>query len=360
MNNKTSTKTKNVKNISKKEKNRLKKPKALVMLSGGLDSRLVVKILQRELGTENVEAAFFILPFGGGCCSDRFCVLRFCQTELVKLHQVDFSTGKRFDRFMKIVKNPKHHRGTAMNPCFDCHSFMLKEAKKIAKRIGADFIATGEVLGQRPMSQKRPEMNLIEKEAGMKGKVLRPLSAKLLDETEAEKNGLVNRKKLYGFMGRQRKDQMALAKKFKISYPMPAGGCLLTDKVISRRLKLFFDLFGRISPKETILLKTGRHFRIGKSIIIVGRDHDENEMLSAIAKGMKPRPALLECSDEMGPTAMVISPDDISVRKAASLTVRYANLSSKKNVKVLIKYGKDEKIINSSAMSQSIIKNMMV
>jgi len=243
-----------------------KKPKALVLFSGGLDSRLAIKILQ-EQGLD-VEGIFLSLPFGGGCCNNFSCVFNYAQIKGVKLHVIDCSKGKLFQEYIEIIKNPKHGYGTAINPCKDCKIFLLKHAKKLAKKIKADIIATGEVLGQRPMSQLNKQMILTEEEAGLKGKVLRPLSAKLLPQTIYEKKGLVDRSRLLDIRGRSRKKQIQLAKKFKITYPSPGGGCLLCEKEYERKLKDFFNYKDKnkekISFEEILLLNLGRHFRGNK------------------------------------------------------------------------------------------------
>jgi len=351
--------------------------KALVLLSGGLDSRLVVKMLEKQLGKPNVEAVFFALPFGGGCCSDRFCVLNFTAKQAIKLHIVDCTKGRMFREYMDIIRKPRFQRGTAMNPCIDCHLFMLKEAKKLAKKTGASIIATGEVLGERPLSQHKWAMTLIEKEAGLIGKVLRPLSAKLLPETEAEKKGWINRKRLLDIQGRRRVRQISLARKYKIDFPTPGGGCVLTDKQFSKRLVNLLDYKDKQgkqepSPTEIELLKLGRHFRQAKSIIVVGRNEKENGMILQLAKKIKPKKgkdgsgavkpvAILEVIDHMGPTTLVLNPSQAALRAAARLTVRYADAPVRKPVKVGIRIArKTSRVIDAKALPKHEIEKMRV
>mgnify|MGYP003971465387 CR=1 FL=1 len=262
----------------------MKKTKALVLFSGGLDSRLAIKLLQEQKNIE-VEAVNFKLPFGGGCCNNFACVFNFAQVEGAKLHVIDCTKGKLFQEYLDIIKNPKHGTGTAMNPCKDCKIFLFKEAKKLAEEIGAEIIATGEVLGQRPMSQLKHSLILDEEKAGLKNKILRPLSAKLLPETEYEKQGLIDRSKLLEIKGRTRKVQMELAKKYKIKYPSPGGGCLLCEKDYCKKLH---DLFKnkdqeKITSEEIDLLAGFRHFR-NKSKIILGKNKEENEKLELMNK----------------------------------------------------------------------------
>ncbi len=255
--------------------------KALVLFSGGLDSRLAVKLLQEQ--NIKIEAIFFLLPFGGGCCNDVLCSFRFAQMQGIRLHIIDCTKGLLLREYLSIVKKPKYGYGRGINPCIDCRIFMLKKAKKLAKKIKADFIATGEVLGERPMSQHRQSLMLIEKESGLIGKILRPLSAKLLPETDPEKKGLIDREKLLDIHGRNRKKQIALAKKFRISYPPPAGGCLLCEDTYSRKLKDLFKHKNKISIEDIKVLNIGRHFRKNGKIIL-GRNKEENEKLQLLNK----------------------------------------------------------------------------
>lgn len=335
------------------------KPRALVLFSGGLDSRLVCKLLEGQLGRENVEAVFFMLPLGGGCCNDRFCVLKFAQTQLLKLHIIDCTRGRMFRKYMDIVKNPRFQRGAGMNPCIDCHLFMLREAKGLAKKIRADFLATGEVLGERPLSQNKQALNLIERKAGLEGKLLRPLSAKLLPETEAEKKGWINRKKLLDIQGRQRRRQIALAKKYRIKFPSPGGGCLLTDKEFSRRLGNLLDLRFELNMDYIGLLKLGRHFRRGGNIIIVGRREGENQRLLKIAR--KHKIPHMEAKDYMGPDTLIFGkPSKTIVQKAASLTVRYSDAPKNKQIEVILKKGRLTKILKSKAISKRGLERLRV
>lgn len=347
--------------------------KALVLLSGGLDSRLVVKMLEKELGRRRVEAVFFALPFGGGCCSDRFCVMRFTSAHSIKLHVVDCTRGRMFRKYMGIVKKPRFSRGKAMNPCIDCHLFMLREARKLARKVGAKIIATGEVLGERPLSQHKWAMKLIEKQAGLEGRVLRPLSAKLLPETEAEKRGWVDRSRMLDIQGRRRVRQIALAKKYGITYPTPGGGCALTDKLFSKRLLALLEYKSGKDPSihELGLLNTGRHFAHGKSIIVVGRNEEENGMINALAKKIKPergkdgkavKPvvAIIEVAGHMGPTTVVLNPTQPALRIAAGLTVRYSDAPARKPAKVGVRTGRIKRIITARPLPKRQIDSMRV
>ena len=213
---------------------------------------------------------------------------------------------------------------------------MLKKAKKHASKIGALFILTGEVLGERPMSQHYNALKTIEEESGLKGKILRPLSAKLLPETIAEKKGWVNRDKLLGIQGRSRKPQIKLAAELGISdYPSPAGGCLLTCKEFADRLRDLFRHRKRLSIAEVVLLKYGRHFRLGESKVIVGRNEAENEFLR-LKKARNDY--YFEVPDVGSPTTILQgSKNKKALSIAGALTAFYSDV---KNKETNVSYGK--------------------
>ncbi len=250
----------------------VKKPKAIALLSGGLDSTLAVKMLLEQ--DIKVEAVNFVSPFcqcGRGGCGSAQTASRLN----IPLKIINVGSD-----YLRIVRNPAHGYGKHMNPCIDCRIFMLRRAKVYASKTGAAFLCTGEVLGQRPMSQHKQALEMIEEEAGLKGKILRPLSARLLPETVAEKNGLVNRQRLLNIEGRSRRTQIQMAKEAGITdYPCPAGGCLLTDQEFAAKIKDLFEYKKRVSVKDVLLLKIGRHFRSGENKIVVGRNEAENELL---------------------------------------------------------------------------------
>ena len=244
------------------------KIKAVALFSGGLDSILAVKLIQ-EQGIE-VEGINFNTPFFG--LGEAFVIAKDLD---INLEIIDIT-----EELLKILKKPKYGFGKNMNPCIDCHALMFKKAGEYMNKIGASFILSGEVLGERPMSQNRNSLSIVGRESGFEGRILRPLSALLLTETIPEKEGLVNRNKLLDISGRSRKRQIELAAKIGIKdYPSPAGGCKLTEPAFSKRLR---DLFtqGSFSIEEIELLKLGRHFRLSKGIkLVVGRNKEENEQL---------------------------------------------------------------------------------
>jgi tRNA-uridine 2-sulfurtransferase len=247
--------------------------KALVLYSGGLDSRLVVRILQEQ--DIEVETLYFNLPFGCGCCN-LSCNFKFTQLEKVKMTIFDTTKEPLLSEYLELLKEAKHGRGSGYNPCTDCKIFMLKKAKEYADKNNIEIIATGEVLGQRPMSQTQERKAMIDKAIGFE--VLRPLSATELPETKAEKEKLVDRTKFYSITGRSRKEQMKLAKKFDITFPSPGGGCLLCEKMYKKR---FFELIPKnlITEKTLPLIPVGRHYMIESCWYIVARTGDECEIL---------------------------------------------------------------------------------
>ena len=247
--------------------------KAIALYSGGLDSVLAAKLV-KDQGMD-VIALKFVNPFS--------CERDFSESSAksigVKLVKLPLDDG-----YVRMVRNPKHGYGSGINPCIDCKIFMFRKAWEYAKRTGAKFLVTGEVLGERPMSQNMRALRLIEREAGVEGFLLRPLTARLLPETEPEKRGWVDRNRLLGIHGRSRKTQLSLAKKFRIrDYPTPAGGCLLTQKEYARKLRDLFSNQKSVSENDIKLLGCGRQFRFGKCRIVVGRREEDNKAIVSLA-----------------------------------------------------------------------------
>jgi len=327
-----------------------KRPKALALFSGGLDSLLAVKLIL-EQGVD-VEAVNFVTPF---CLCDRCSVNKFSEDLKIKVHRIFLG-----QEFLDIVANPPHGYGSQMNPCIDCRILMFKKAKEIAEKIGADFLVTGEVLDERPFSQRRKAMLLIEKEAGLEGKILRPLSAKLLPETEAEKAGLVDRSKLLAIRGRRRLPQMKLADKLGLKeYPNPSGGCLLTDPEFARRVREHLKNEGKLTLSDVALLKIGRHFRVDGVKIIVGRNKKENERLSILAgtHGI----SYLQVADYKGPITLYVGEKDQKVlEKAAAITARYSDAPKDVPVKVTCKNREREETITVKAIRDDELERLRV
>lgn len=313
------------------------KKKIVALLSGGLDSRLAIKMMQKQ-GFE-VEAVAIKTPFCDFDCG------RGCGFEIRETADnlgVNLKTVYLGDEYIEMLKHPKYGFGSGMNPCIDCRAMMFEAGKKHMEEIGAEFIISGEVLGQRPMSQHGPALRTIEKESGLEGKIVRPLSAALLPPTEPELNGLIKREDLGKIRGRSRKDQLRMAQEFGIENPPNAGGgCLLTDPKFAIRAKDLFNHIQTPTTNDIDLLKIGRHFRFDqKTKFIVGRNQDENEMLKALALDDD---VLLETKDHVGPISLIrgeISQNLLEL--AAAITLRYSD-APKDTPSVVVSQKRDTK-----------------
>ncbi|MBI5016244.1 MAG: hypothetical protein HZB55_12260 [Deltaproteobacteria bacterium] len=275
------------------------KVKAVALLSGGLDSTLAVKLVLDQ-GID-VVALNFVTPFCN--CTGKSSS---CKSEAVRVaREFGIPVRVRYKgmEYLKIVERPRHGRGRGLNPCIDCRIFMHKEAKELLVEEGASFLVTGEVLGQRPMSQRRDAIRVIERESGTEGLILRPLSAKHFEPTVAEREGWVDRERLLAIEGRSRKEQIRLADELGVTdYPCPAGGCLLTDASFAARLQDLFNHKPGYDLADVRLLRTGRHFRLRPDLkVVVGRDQTENEVLERRTGDGE---TIVRPADFQGPTAL--------------------------------------------------------
>ena len=287
--------------------------KALCVFSGGLDSMLAVQLIRAQ-GID-VLALFFETPFFTSRKAEESAL-----SMGLPLKVVDIT-----ERHLEIVKHPKHGYGGNMNPCIDCHALMFRIAGEYLDRENADFIITGEVLGQRPMSQNKKSLSLVASESGCEGLLLRPLSARHLPRTVPEEKGWVNRELLAGLQGRSRKPQMEMARQFNIEkYPSPAGGCLLTEKAFSRRLKDLLRFRKNPEVREIELLKLGRHFRISPHAkLIAGRNRKENRKILSHAT---PDDIILSYAEGPGPAVLGIGEfDDKSMEVAMGIAAAYSD-----------------------------------
>lgn len=308
--------------------------KAIALISGGLDSILAAKVTQGQ-GIDVIPLNFKI-PF---CHRDKEESLKtkdkfsFIKANLGKeLKTIDIS-----DDFLHMLQNPRYGFGSNMNPCIDCKILMLAKAKELMEDFGAEFVITGEVLGQRPMSQHRQALDLIAKRSGLEGLVLRPLSAKLLAETKPEKEGWIKRSELLNFGGRGRRSQIDLAEKLEIKdYPNAAGGCLLTDPGFANRLKELIK-HKELGPANIELLKIGRHFRLSdKAKLIVGRDEKENLEIERLAQN---RDYLFHPNEEFaGPTCLGRGHfNEELIRISLGITSFYCDLNGSEAAKIVFK-----------------------
>ncbi len=298
-----------------------KKPRAIALLSGGLDSTLAVSILL-DMGVE-VEAVNFKTIFCN-CTSERR--REGCGSEARRVSQtlgVKLSVFSVTDEYLEVIKHPKYGHGSSMNACIDCRIFMFRKAKQYMEETGGDFIVTGEVLGQRPMSQHMRAMRIIEQESALEGRVVRPLCARLMPPSIPEQEGLIDREKLLSIKGRSRKPQIQLAAEKGITdYACPAGGCLLADKIYGRKLRELLKHKPDAGFADMRLLKYGRHFRLSDgSKVIVGRDKAENDKLEFLGRDF----AQLQVVDGLGPLTLVPKGiSDESMLLAAAITARYS------------------------------------
>ncbi len=328
-----------------------KKYDLVALYSGGLDSSLAIKIMTNA--GYSVLGIKFAIPFLPGKWNNKEYFYH--DDEL----NADIFVKPLCEDYIEIVRKPKYGYGDNMNPCIDCKIFFLKEAKKIMESIGAKGIITGEVIGERPMSQNISAMNIIELESNIKGILLRPLSAKLLEPTELEKSGFIDREKLHALSGRSRKRTLELAKSLGIkNFLSPAGGCLLTDPAYSVRLKDAFE-HNEYSINELESLKLGRHFRLKSGCkLIVGRNEKENESLMELC----PDKIRLEPISTPGPSCFLSSyaaENDIEI--SAQICARYSDKNpNTQYIKVLVKKGEFESIILSRPADENIIKQYII
>lgn len=324
--------------------------KALALYSGGLDSILAILTMLRQ-GIP-VTAVTFITGFG---CYQAESFRESARNAAAR-HGFELIARDITPQFIDIVRTPKFGYGKNMNPCLDCKILMLREAKKMLAEVGADFVVTGEVLFQRPMSQRRDTFPVLEREADLKGLVLRPLSAKLLKPTIPEDRGLVDRERLHDFHGRSRKPQIALAEAFGLTdYPQPAGGCLLTDPIYSVKLRQMLIDHPDASPREVNLLRIGRHFRLPSGAeIIVGRDDRDNAELKKTAPPDVPQLFVEGCGSPL--TVIVGRADDEALSTAAALTARYSAARKQSVVTVTCVVEADRRLLEVSPASDAMIE----
>ncbi len=325
-----------------------KKYKVVGMFSGGLDSILAHRIMALE-GFEVIGIHFYT-GFNGDLGRDirhgpfwKWAPPRQVAESALRLGIRLLPMDVSGEDYLDILSNPCYGYGSAANPCQDCRIYLLKKAKEVMEAQGALLVFTGEVLGQRPMSQMRPTLNMVMKKSGLEGRLLRPLSARLLDATIPEQEGIVNREHLYGFSGRSRKPQQELAKTLGVTeYPSPGGGCLLTDKGFGRK---FHDLLGHLGDHRLTLLdlnsiKTGRHIRLpGGLKVILGRNEQENAYLEDL---LGENAWKFDAADFPGATAFVPGePSEDDFFRVASITARYGKARGRESTRILARRGEE-------------------
>jgi len=307
------------------------KKKVVALLSGGLDSQLAVRMMQSqgfEVSAVAIKTPFCDFDCGRGC--------GFEIRERADALGVNLKTVYLGDEYIEMLKHPKHGFGSGMNPCIDCRSMMFKAAKKHMDEIGAEFIISGEVLGQRPMSQHGPALKTIEKESELEGYIVRPLSGALLPKTIPEEAGLIKRENLGMIRGRTRRSQLQLAREYGIENPPNAGGgCLLTDPAFGIRAKDLFKHTETPTTNDIDLLKIGRHFRLDeKTKLIVGRNKDENDMIRALALS---NDLVFYAKDHMGPNAILRGDNaEDHLQFCAGITLRYSDAPKESQQAVIV------------------------
>ncbi len=325
------------------------KVRALGLCSGGLDSILSGLLLKKQ--GIHVEWITFETPF--------FSSLK--AKNASDLCRIPIIVKKITPRYMAMLKHPAAGYGKHMNPCMDCHALMFQLAGEIMKEKEFDFLFSGEVLGQRPMSQTSPSLRYVEKKSGFDGLILRPLSAKLLPETMPEKKGLVSRDLLLNFSGRSRKPQIALAKEYGIKdYPTPAGGCLLTDKNYSIRLKDLFEHLDDIPENVLEILKYGRHFRLDSNTkIVVGRSQMDNER---IMKHYNPREdTVVDVLNFPGPVVVMHGVGSKeSIMLAATICASYSKAPNDMAVDVKVEAPEGQKAVTVLSVPSKTFRKFML
>lgn len=275
--------------------------KAVALISGGLDSVLAARVVMDQ--GYQVTGLYFTSAFSKAFGHEQNThAARVSRETGITLRIIDLG-----QEYIDLIRNPVHGYGKNINPCIDCKIFMLRKAAAVMEEVGSPFIITGEVLGQRPMSQRRDTLNVIERDSGLRGRILRPLSALQMPPTQAELDGSIDRSRLLGISGRSRKPQFSIAEQFGIrEFSAPAGGCLLTDENFSEKLRDLFEEQTRVAPLDIRLLTIGRHFKVAPGVrIVLGRDSRENDVLAEIAA---PGYHLFQPFDFMGPAAILTGP----------------------------------------------------
>jgi tRNA U34 2-thiouridine synthase MnmA/TrmU len=331
--------------------------KAIALLSGGLDSTLAARTVL-DLGIE-LEALNFLTVFCTCTTRGETCL---ASQKAVSTLGIPLKVLNVSDEYLSVIKNPRHGYGSNMNPCIDCRIFMMKKAKVYMEATGASFLVTGEVLGQRPMSQRRDTMRLIEKEADLEGFILRPLSAKFLPASIPEKEGWVDREKLLKIQGRSRKPQIQLADQYGIrDYPCPAGGCLLTDPGFAKRMRDLLCFFPDFSLNDVHLLKMGRHFRLSPGLkLVVGRNEEENQKIQTFSDEGD---ILIRLFRFPGPLSLLRGETaEGDIEKAAAITARYSKAKGLEKVEVICRKAKGDgnRSLSVTPLSEKEIEELMI
>jgi len=318
--------------------------RAIALFSGGLDSTLAIRLMQ-EQGIQ-VHAVHFTSPFFGvspDTDSGKYDARRAAEMLSVPLTIINLG-----EEYLELLRNPCHGYGKAINPCIDCHIYFLKKAAEFMKQTGADFVITGEVLGQRPMSQRKDALRVVERDCGLEGLLLRPLSARFLSPTIPETEGWVDREKLPLIKGRTRKEQIRLAAELGVKeYPSPAGGCLLTEVSYASKVRDIFEHSGKLNPRDFRLLRIGRHFRLDAATrLLIGRDDKENTLLF---DHIKKSETAFRWDEGGSPLGLLLGDaTEETLQTAGKILLRYTRCEKNAPARLVIVSGKEDKPFSCS------------
>jgi tRNA-specific 2-thiouridylase len=313
--------------------------KAIALFSGGLDSTLAIRLMQVQ--GVHVEAIHFTSPFFG-VSPDSDCG-KYDARRAAEMIGVPLTIQNLGEEYLEMLRNPVHGYGKAINPCIDCHAYFLRKAKEFMLSTGADFVITGEVLGQRPKSQRRDALAIVERDGELQGLLLRPLSAQLLPLTIPEKEGWVDREQLPSIRGRSRKIQMQLAIELGVKeYPNPAGGCLLTELSYASKVRDIFDHSEKLKARDFRLLRLGRHFRLDtETRLVIGRDDRENSLLF---ESVKEGETAFRWDEGGSPLGLLVGEASIDkLQTAARILLRYTRSEKGVSARLKIISGTGEK-----------------
>jgi len=329
--------------------------KAVALYSGGLDSTLAIIVMAKR-GVE-IEAVHFDTDLAPANDSSEFAKRLQADSDRFGFRHTTIHLGRKF---LDIVQNPHHGYGKNMNPCIDCKILMIREAGEYMRKCGADFLITGEVVGQRPMSQMKPTIMKIDKASGMAGYIVRPLSGKILEPTIPEQSGLIQRDWLLAINGRSRKGQIQLAEQYGLTdYATPAGGCFLTDSNYAARIKDLFIYNLQFDQNDIFLLRHGRHFRLSPNArLVVGRDENDNDRIAAY---IKPDDYVLEVADAGSPLGVMrgnVQPEDIEL--AAAIMAGYSSAKYSDSAVVEIKAKEVTERIKVVPAPQAVIQKYLL
>ena len=337
--------------------------RAVGLLSGGLDSILAVRVMLDQgiaVTPVNIETGLTYERRNRLISRDGPKPPK--AEQAARLLGLDLVTIRAFEDYVPIVLDPKHGYGSQMNPCVDCRVYLLRQAKRWMEKHDHQFVFTGEVLGQRPNSQLRDALRIVERDSGLEGLLLRPLSAKLLAPTIPETRGWVQRDNLYDFQGRSRKPQIALADELGVThYPQPAGGCcFLVDENYSRRLRDFLDQEGQeaLTTERALLLAVGRHLRLpsGRKVV-VGRDAGENAYIATL----RGQGILMTTIDEGGPMTLATgNPTAEDIQHAARITARYSSERERAAVRVQLTNDARKQPMSVAPLAADDVRALMI